>query len=114
MDLGLTGRSALVTGASSGLGLGAARALVEEGANVALCARGESRLAAAVEGLSRLGRGKAAGIVGDVALREGPERIVRDAERIMGPLSILVANAGGRAPDHGRISPTRIGRRRFN
>ncbi len=98
MDLGLTGRPALVTGASSGLGLGAAWALVEEGANVALCARGESRLAAAVEGLSRLGRGKAAGIVGDVASREGPERIVRDSERIMGPLSILVANAGGPRP----------------
>ena len=40
MDLGLAGKPALVTGASAGLGLGVARALVEEGAHVVVCARG--------------------------------------------------------------------------
>jgi len=95
MDLGLAGKAALVTGASAGLGLGAARALVEEGAHVVLCARGEARLGQAVGELSRVGRGQAVGLVGDVSIPAEPERIVRDAERAVGPLAILVANAGG-------------------
>jgi 3-oxoacyl-[acyl-carrier protein] reductase len=98
MDLELAGKAALVTGGSAGLGLGAARALCEEGVSVVLCARGEPRLAAAVEALSRLGRGKVAGIVGDVGAPTEPERIVRDAERVAGDLSVLVANAGGPRP----------------
>ncbi|MBM3286853.1 MAG: SDR family oxidoreductase [Candidatus Eisenbacteria bacterium] len=98
MRLGLEGKGALVTGASAGLGLGAAHALVEEGASVVLCARGESRLSAAVEALSRMGRGKVSGIVGDVAVPAEPARIFRDAERAAGPISILVANAGGPKP----------------
>lgn len=98
MDLGLAGKAALVTGASKGLGFGAARALIEEGAAVAVCARGEAGLAGAVETLSRLGRGKVVGIAGDVSSREASERIARDAERSVGPVSILVANAGGPRP----------------
>ncbi|MFD1120471.1 SDR family NAD(P)-dependent oxidoreductase, partial [Sphaerisporangium aureirubrum] len=45
MDLGLTGRVALVSAASSGLGLGAARALAAEGAHVSIAARDPERLA---------------------------------------------------------------------
>jgi 3-oxoacyl-[acyl-carrier protein] reductase len=98
MNLGLAGKGALVTGASSGLGLGAARALAEEGADVALCARGETRLATAVEDLGKSCRGRLAAIAGDVSGPAEPERIVRDAERAIGPISILVANAGGPKP----------------
>ena len=47
MDLGLTGRWALVCAASKGLGLGCARALVAEGVNVVVNARGEAALLAA-------------------------------------------------------------------
>jgi len=95
MNLGLAGRSALVTGASAGLGFGAARALAEEGANVVLCARTEERLASAVQALSRLGQGKVVGVLGDVSVTSEPDRIARDAEKAVGPLSVLVANAGG-------------------
>lgn len=98
MQLGLAGKGALVTGASAGLGLAAARALVEEGADVVLCSRGEERLAAAVEDLTRLGRGKAIGVVGDVSVAADVQRIVADATRAVGPLSILVSNAGGPRP----------------
>jgi 3-oxoacyl-[acyl-carrier protein] reductase len=95
MDLGLAGRSALVTGASAGLGLGAARALVEEGANVAMVARDAERLQGATETLRAVGSGRVIGIAGDVGSPGEPERIVREAERKIGPLAILVANAGG-------------------
>ncbi|MDH1660082.1 SDR family NAD(P)-dependent oxidoreductase, partial [Stenotrophomonas sp. GD03777] len=44
MDLGINGRWALVCGASKGLGLGCARALVREGVNVVIVARGEAAL----------------------------------------------------------------------
>ena len=51
MDLGLTGKVAIVTGGSRGLGLGAAQALIAEGANVVICARGAEQLQKAVEQL---------------------------------------------------------------
>ena len=51
MDLGLTDRTAVVLGSSSGLGFAVARALLEEGARVAISGRSEDRLAAAVEQL---------------------------------------------------------------
>jgi 3-oxoacyl-[acyl-carrier protein] reductase len=95
MDLGLAGRSALVTAGSAGLGFASARALVEDGATVAICARGAERLAAAVESLRGTGKGNAVGFVGDVSNPDEPERIVREAERAIGPISILVVNAGG-------------------
>ena len=52
MDLGLTDKTVIVTGASSGIGLAAARQLLGEGAKVALCARGAERLVAVAEDLA--------------------------------------------------------------
>jgi len=98
MDLGLAGKTALVTGASAGLGFGVARALVEEGANVVVCARGEERLAESVQTLNEIGSGRAIGLVGDVSVPGQPERIIADAQRAVGPLYLLVANAGGPPP----------------
>lgn len=98
MDLALRGKAALVTGGSAGLGLGAARALCGEGATLAVCARTEGPLTVAVEDLNRTGPGNAIGIAGDVSHEGEPERIVHAAEESIGPLSILVANAGGPPP----------------
>ena len=53
MDLGLSGRTALVCGASSGLGLASAEALAEEGANVVLFARRTDQLEEFVKALAR-------------------------------------------------------------
>jgi 3-oxoacyl-[acyl-carrier protein] reductase len=89
MDLGLRGRRALVMGASSGLGRAAAEALLAEGTQVAISARGEQRL---TETARQLG---AVGIVSDVSVPGAAAALVGEAERRIGPLDILVVNTGG-------------------
>ena len=89
MDLGLRGRRALVMGASSGLGRAAAEALLAEGTQVAISARGEQRL---TEAARQLG---AVGIVSDVSVPGAAAALVGEAERRIGPLDILVVNTGG-------------------
>jgi 3-oxoacyl-[acyl-carrier protein] reductase len=91
MDLGLEGRVALVTAASKGLGLGAARALSEEGARVVLCARDEERLQAAAASLP----GETLAIAADVTDPATPARLVAGAAERFGGVHVLVANAGG-------------------
>lgn len=91
MDLGLHGRRAAVAAASSGLGLGVARALAAEGVRVAICGRDPRRLEAAAEGIA----GDATPIVADLSTREGATGFVADARAALGGVDILVANAGG-------------------
>ena len=59
MDLGLSGKRALVLSSSRGLGLGIAQALAAEGADVMLTARNADRLKAAAEAINAQGRGRA-------------------------------------------------------
>jgi 3-oxoacyl-[acyl-carrier protein] reductase len=92
MDLGLSGRSALVCGASSGLGLASAEALAEEGANVVLFARRADELE---EHAARLG-GMA--VAGDVRMDADLERAVAAAIEHFGGIDILVWNSGGPPP----------------
>ncbi len=92
MDLGLTGRTALVCGASSGLGLASAEALAEEGANVVLFARRAGELE---EHATRLG---GAAVVGDVTEDADLERAVSTAVERFGGLDVLVWNGGGPPP----------------
>ena len=96
MDLGLSGRVALVTAASRGLGRAAARALAAEGASVTVCARGEDALRAAEHELS--GIGQVLALVEDVTDPEAPERLVKATVERFGRLDVLVANAGGPPP----------------
>ena len=92
MDLGLDGRTALVMGASSGLGLATAEALREEGANVVMFARREELLR---EHADRL---QATAVPGDVFRREDLENAVESAVNAHGGLDILVLNGGGPPP----------------
>jgi 3-oxoacyl-[acyl-carrier protein] reductase len=92
VDLGLSGRTALVCGASSGLGLASAEALSEEGANVVLFARRAEELQAQAE---RLG-GVAVG--GDVTDDGDLEQAVATAVERHGGLDVLVWNGGGPPP----------------
>jgi 3-oxoacyl-[acyl-carrier protein] reductase len=94
MDLGLTKRVALVTGASSGLGLAIARELAAEGAAVALVARRAADLEQHAREIRAAG-GRALAIAGDVTVAGAAEEFVRTTEAALGPVDILVANAGG-------------------
>jgi 3-oxoacyl-[acyl-carrier protein] reductase len=95
MDLGLDKKVALVTGASAGLGLAIARELAAEGACVALVARREHEVKRAAAEISATAKRRALPIVGDVSQPDDAERFVREAEEVLGPVDILLANAGG-------------------
>jgi len=89
MDLRLDGRTAIVCGASAGIGLAIAEALAEEGANVVMFARGREQLereAARIGGLA---------VAGDVASAEDCERLVAAAIDAHGGVDVLVNNSGG-------------------
>jgi 3-oxoacyl-[acyl-carrier protein] reductase len=98
----LTGKVALVTGASSGLGVRFAEVLAENGAAVALVARRAERLAAVKQRIEQSG-GRAVAIEADVRERADMQRAFDAAERAFGTVTILVNNAGvvqsGRAVD---------------
>jgi len=93
VDLGLTRKVALVTGSSRGIGRGIATRLIEEGADVVFCARGEEALGAAVAALS--GPGRVHAIVADVTTPEGAMAVVAGAVQAFGGLDIVVNNVGG-------------------
>jgi len=97
MDLGLAGRSCVVTGASSGIGRETALHLCSEGANVVLVARGEERLATVTEEAQRAADpagGAAASLVLDVTAEDAGERMLAAAATHFGALDVLVNNAG--------------------
>jgi 3-oxoacyl-[acyl-carrier protein] reductase len=90
----LHGRVALVTGASSGLGLAAARALGRRGARVVIASRGGEKLEAAREQLGAAGI-EALALPGDIRDLESIAHLVEEATRQAGPVDVLVANGGG-------------------
>jgi 3-oxoacyl-[acyl-carrier protein] reductase len=86
MDLGLSGRVALVTGASKGIGRAIAAELVAEGAKVGISSR-DPHAAAAELGI--------AGFAWDSTDLETAGRLLRDVEGALGPIDVLVCNTGG-------------------
>lgn len=92
MDLALTGRTYLVTGASSGVGLATTAMLLAEGANVAACARDRERLRSAVAALP--GADNALTVGCDVVDPGGVDRFVSLAAQRFGTIDGLVNNAG--------------------
>jgi 3-oxoacyl-[acyl-carrier protein] reductase len=94
MDLGLSGKSALVTGGSTGIGAAIALALAREGCDVALNHRGQPAEAAeVVRAIEATGRRALAQDL-DVADFEGAAQMVRTVIETFGRLDILVCNAG--------------------
>ncbi len=94
MELGISGRTALVGGGSSGLGLGAARALAAEGVRVAIGARDPEKLAKAK---AKLG-GDAIAIEADLSSVDGALDFARAGRDALGSVDILIPNAGGPPP----------------
>lgn len=86
MDLGLTDRVAVVTGASKGIGLAVTRALIEEGAYVVAGARSSE----ALEGIERV-----TAVALDLAAPEGPAELIERAVDEHGRVDVLVNNVGG-------------------
>jgi 3-oxoacyl-[acyl-carrier protein] reductase len=96
MDLNLTNKAALVTGASRGIGRAVAAALCKEGARVFLTARGEADLTAACDSLRATGA-TVAKLAVDVATEDGARRAVDAAVSAFGTLDLLINNVGGSA-----------------
>jgi len=100
MDLALQGKRALVTGASSGLGLGCAQALAAEGATVTLVARSAEKLADAAATIPTAVHTLAA----DLSELDGIPEVVAAAIELMGGVDIVIVNAGG--PPAGNFANT--------
>lgn len=95
MDLQLRDKVVLITGASAGIGLAAARMFAEEGALVAIAARPSSRLDDARVMLGGIaGEGRAIAIAADLGVAGEPERVVREVADTLGPIDVLVNNVG--------------------
>jgi 3-oxoacyl-[acyl-carrier protein] reductase len=100
MDLGLSDKVAIVTGSSRGLGFASAMALVQEGARVAICARGAGKLEEAAIALrtaasaAGFGPDQVLAVPADVSSAEGVETVMTKAVGHFGGLDILVNNVG--------------------
>jgi 3-oxoacyl-[acyl-carrier protein] reductase len=94
MDLQLEGRTALITGASRGIGRAIAELFAQEGANVAICARHADQVEAAVEALKAHGV-RAYGQALDIADGPALKGFVEAAAAELGGLDVLVSNASG-------------------
>jgi 3-oxoacyl-[acyl-carrier protein] reductase len=94
MDISLSGRSAIITGGSKGLGLAMASEFAASGADVAMVARGREALDAAVASVRPKARGKVIGIAADVGQETEIARAYEEAMAAFGKLDIVVNNAG--------------------
>lgn len=98
MELNFAGRTALVTGASQGIGRATARMLALAGVNVVGVARRKElveKLAAEVAGQ---GRGKITALAADFYDEDAPERVAAEAQRLLGHVDILINAAGASRP----------------
>lgn len=98
MDLGLAGKSVLVTAASRGIGRATAQAFLEEGARVTICGRDEATLGSTLATLRESAADRVHGVVADVSEPEQQVILCAAAREHFGPIQVLVNNAGGPPP----------------
>jgi NAD(P)-dependent dehydrogenase (short-subunit alcohol dehydrogenase family) len=101
MDLQLEGKRALVSGSSSGIGVGIAKLLADEGVSVVVTGRNEERLARVSSEIAARG-GTVASAIGDLATDEGARRVAEAAIGAFGGIDILVNNAGGSSEEESK------------
>ena len=106
MDLGLSGKIALITGGTSGIGLAIAQKLASEGCRIAICGRDKIKLDRAV---ASLGPAEAKGFVADICKTGNVALLVGDVTRVFGGIDIVVSNAGTHLPGRlSEVSPDRL------
>ena len=98
MELGLTGKAAIVGGSSRGIGKAIALALAHEGCDVAICARGEDELKTTAEEIRSQTGGRVLPLVCDMSSYDDIQRLVRETAKTFGRIDIVVNNAGGPPP----------------
>jgi 3-oxoacyl-[acyl-carrier protein] reductase len=98
MNLQIAGRSALVSGASSGIGAGIAKALAREGVRVAVTARRMDRLVQLANDMEAATGARPFTVAGDITDVQDLDRIVQETTIAIGPVDILVNSAGGSRP----------------
>jgi NAD(P)-dependent dehydrogenase (short-subunit alcohol dehydrogenase family) len=94
MMFDLTGKVALLTGASKGMGLEMAKGLAQHGATVVISARKQDQLDAAVREINALGKGKAHAVSCNVGDKAQLQALVDKTHELAGPIDIVVGNAG--------------------
>jgi 3-oxoacyl-[acyl-carrier protein] reductase len=105
MNLNLTGKTALVTAASGGIGRGVAEALADAGVRVAISGRTRASLEMVAEALASRAGGRPTIVVGDVGAKGGPAQIAAEAAAALGGrIDILVNNAGAARPITGEAN----------
>jgi 3-oxoacyl-[acyl-carrier protein] reductase len=95
VDLGLTGKVALVAASSRGLGRAVAEELAREGVHLVLCARGEDALRETADAIRRASDVRVEAVAADVSRPADVARVVDTAMRAFGTVDILVTNGGG-------------------
>jgi 3-oxoacyl-[acyl-carrier protein] reductase len=98
MELGLTGKVAIVGGSSRGIGKAIALALAQEGCDVAICARGEDDLKTTAEEIRSQTGARVLPLVCDMSSYDDIRRLVRETAKTFGRIDIVVNNAGGPPP----------------
>ncbi len=104
MDLGLSGRVAIIGGGSKGLGKACALSLAREGAKVVICSRGVDDLEAAAREIRAETGGDVLAVPGDLSTLSGIQTFIRTAVDHFGRLDVVVSNSGG--PPEGRAVDT--------
>ncbi len=104
MDLGLTGRVAVIGGGSKGLGRACADSLAQEGAKLAICSRNAEELEQAAAEIRAATGAEVLAVPADLSRLEDIQRLVQAAVDHYGRLDIAVANSGG--PPAGRATDT--------
>jgi len=95
MDLGLSGKVALVAASSKGLGRACAQTLCAEGAQVVICSRSESNLSQAAEAIASATGREVWPVVTDLSQAEGCDQVIEQTVKHFGGLHVLVTNNGG-------------------
>jgi len=102
---GVSGRTAIVGGSSSGLGYAVAENLARSGARVLVVSRSEERVSRAVESIRAAGGAAVEGMAADFTHEDAPRAVVEAAREAFGPPEIVIANGGG-PPGMAAVSAT--------